>query len=351
MKIAVYTMAKNEAVHVDRFAQTTADADYRIITDTGSTDGTQDLLRERGITVRDAAIMPWRFDTATNVALANVPPDADCCIKLDLDETLSDGWRSEIERLWKDGVNRINYWYTWNWIAPGVPGIKMVTGNIHGRSGYIWRHAGHAALCTTVKCHAVMSHKLEIHHFMINKGRPDYINLLELAVEECPCPRTLYYLGREYYFKNRNDDSIKKFSEYLAHPKSLWKAQRAEAMRFLALCHERKENLDQTLEWLLRASTEKPNVRDIWYEILRYMSKIGDWKGGQWAASRCLKIQNRDPEFVSNTYDAWYDRPFEFAAVCALRAGDINEARGHLAKMKEINPAAKAIPFLEKELS
>jgi hypothetical protein len=40
LKIAVYTIALNESAHVERWANSAADADYRIVADTGSTDDT-----------------------------------------------------------------------------------------------------------------------------------------------------------------------------------------------------------------------------------------------------------------------------------------------------------------------
>ena len=52
MKIAVYTIALNEAAHVERWATSAADADYRIVADTGSTDDTVKRLTRGG---RDGA--------------------------------------------------------------------------------------------------------------------------------------------------------------------------------------------------------------------------------------------------------------------------------------------------------
>ena len=49
LKVAVYTIALNEAMHVDRWADSAVDADYRIIADTGSTDGTVGQLRDKGV--------------------------------------------------------------------------------------------------------------------------------------------------------------------------------------------------------------------------------------------------------------------------------------------------------------
>ena len=44
MKIAVYTIALNEEKFVERWAESCKDADYRLILDNGSTDGTFDAL-------------------------------------------------------------------------------------------------------------------------------------------------------------------------------------------------------------------------------------------------------------------------------------------------------------------
>ena len=43
MKVAVYTVAKNEAKQVQPFMESCRDADLVVIADTGSTDGTPEL--------------------------------------------------------------------------------------------------------------------------------------------------------------------------------------------------------------------------------------------------------------------------------------------------------------------
>jgi hypothetical protein len=49
--IGIYALAKNEAKHAAAWAAATADADVRVVTDTGSTDGTVELLEADGVTV------------------------------------------------------------------------------------------------------------------------------------------------------------------------------------------------------------------------------------------------------------------------------------------------------------
>ena len=80
MKIAVYTIALNEAANAQRWADSAADADYRIVADTGSSDDTVERLTRAGVTVHRIAIRPWRFDDARNAAMALHPGRCGCLL-------------------------------------------------------------------------------------------------------------------------------------------------------------------------------------------------------------------------------------------------------------------------------
>lgn len=344
--IAVYTMAKNEVEHVPRFAETTQGADLVVVTDTGSSDGTPEALRDHGIQVHTSSVVPWRFDTGSNCALCHVPADADICVKLDLDEVLVsiDGkhWREEIEQLWTDGIHRIRYWYTWSWYVPGkVPAVRFRTSNVHARSGFIWRHPGHAALCSTSDGKIAEAAQFEIHHYMVGKSRPNYMPLLQLAVRENRCPRTLFYLGREYAYRKMNEEAIKTLNEYLAHQDSRWKAERANAMRLIAISYENLGDDHQAFGWLMRAHTEYPNVKDIWWETLRHFHDRCDFLGGYWAGLRCIAITNRDTEWTARTERAWREEPYALLARCAWQIGKQDEAVMLLQQAFNIHPESQ----------
>ena len=89
MKVCVYAICKNESQFVGRWMDSMSEADGIYVLDTGSDDGTPELLAARGAVVEVERISPWRFDTARNRSLALVPADADICVCTDLDEVLA----------------------------------------------------------------------------------------------------------------------------------------------------------------------------------------------------------------------------------------------------------------------
>ena len=72
MKVAAYTITKNEEQFVGRWADSCADADYRLVVDTGSTDNTASIALESGCEVGYITIRPWRFETKLDEAITKV---------------------------------------------------------------------------------------------------------------------------------------------------------------------------------------------------------------------------------------------------------------------------------------
>lgn len=82
-------------------------ADGVYVLDTGSSDGTPELLRELGAHVETAIIDPdGVLTTPGNASLVMLPKDADVFICLDLDEVLCPGWREALEAAWTARAQR-----------------------------------------------------------------------------------------------------------------------------------------------------------------------------------------------------------------------------------------------------
>ena len=188
-RVCVYAICKNEAKFARRWMQSMSEADDILVLDTGSDDGTPELLRELGAVVHSEIISPWRFDVARNRSLLYVPEDTDICVCTDLDEVFHEGWRERVEAAWGENVGRLRYRYTWNFNPDGSEGCVFWIDKIHARHGFEWVHPVHEVLrysgntpCITVSAEGV---QLD-HHADDLKPRSQYLPLLEMSVEESP---------------------------------------------------------------------------------------------------------------------------------------------------------------------
>lgn len=206
MKIAVYAIAKNEILHAERFAKACAGADYIVVADTGSTDGTQEALKALGVTVHQIHINPFRFDMARNAALALVPDDVDVCLILDLDEVPEPDFFKKVRKGWKPNADL-------GWIMMKTDENKWERDRLHSRWNWTWKYPCHEVNIFYGN-HAPTDCDIRnatIEHLPDNtKSRGQYFDLLELAVKEYPTDARMWtYMTRERYFRGHWEDVIK----------------------------------------------------------------------------------------------------------------------------------------------
>ena len=226
-RVCVYAICKNEAKFARRWMASMSEADDIVVLDTGSTDGTPELLRSLGASVTEEVISPWRFDTARNRSMELIPPDTDICVCTDLDEVFHPGWRELLERAWSPGAGQATYRYTWSFQPDGSEGVVFWYEKAHARWGYQWVHPVHEVLCWTGPGKpgpTVVADGVQLdHHPDPKKSRGQYLPLLELSVAEDPeDDRNVHYLGREYLYYGRWDDCIATLKRHLAMPSADW---------------------------------------------------------------------------------------------------------------------------------
>lgn len=340
--VAVYTIARNEEQHVDRFMESIInEADCVIVLDTGSTDRTVSLLTEAGAVVHQASVSPFRFDMARNTALALVPADIDICISLDLDEVLTPGWRAAIEACWQDGATRLHYRYVWSWTPAGEPGTVFNSDKIHARHGYRWKHPVHEVLecepgCEekTVTCKGFT---LE-HHMDPNKSRGQYIELLEMSVKEDPDDdRNSHYLTREYSFYKRWDDVLREGQRHLLLKTSTWYKERAKTMRLLAKAHRQKGELRRARGWLYRAISEDPQSRENYLDLAEICLDSEDYLGAYYFARCTQSLTEQEMSYIVDE-SAWSWKPHDIIGVAAYYLGNMEEALENARRACELNP-------------
>lgn len=324
MRVAVYTICKNEQQFVKRFMSSIKnEADMIIVTDTGSTDNTVKLLREEGAIVHEIKVDPWRFDVPRNISLQFVPEDVDVCVCIDLDEILTPGWREAIEQSWTPATTRLRYQYVWNTLPDGRPGITFWYDKIHRRKGYRWVKPVHEVLEyyegpeTQTYCD-----KFTLYHYPDQtKSRGNYLPLLEMGCREQPNDdRNCHYLGREYMFYGMWDQSINELQRHLSLPSATWKPERAASMRYIARCYVAKKNYQEAEIWALKACAEAPGEREPWVDLGKIFYYQQKWSGVYFAMTTALSIIDKPATYICEPA-AWNEEPFDYASIAASNLG------------------------------
>lgn len=241
MKIAIYTICKNEAKHVDAWLDNLVEADQIIVADTGSTDGTIKLfedIAQPNCNLFDINILPFRFDHARNAALALVPADVDVCVSLDLDERLEPGWREGIERAWKQypDLTRLGVRYQTKGFSEFIHNSR-----VHTRSGFFWKDPCHEALHPWMTDdNEVISKSVKINHEPDYDKARDRLSPLAHGVAEEPWNRRrIFYYGRELVLEGKTEAGLAWLKQYMAlwaksGEKSWWEVEQCESYIKLA---------------------------------------------------------------------------------------------------------------------
>jgi len=318
MKIGIYALAKNEAANVPAWESSCREADVRVVTDTGSSDATVELLEAAGVTVARGAPIPWRWDDAHNLSLYHLPADVDVCIRLDLDEVLDPGWRDALEAAWTPQTTKLRYWYQWS------TDVRFLSDRIHTRGGYRWVGATHEGLArwsgeevqTTTEALTIR------HHRQPGKQHKSDLTLLRQAVRENPLDvRMHWYLARELDYA-RDAEAVEAFERYLRMPGGA-ATERAYAYRALARLQP-----DRVKPRLLEAIQAAPQEPEAFLAFAEMAEQMGDWVSALYYARHAAFCPPANQSHASDPR-AYGPRAPELACVAASRLGLDGEALKH----------------------
>ena len=244
-KICIYAMCKNEKQFVKQWLDSMEEANYIVVLDTGSTDGTYEMLKNdpRVFRCEQKIISPWRFDVARNESLKLVPEDANILMSTDLDELLDKGWAKPLREKWIDGYHKRGYYtYAWSHNESGEPGRVFIYDKIHSKDWH-WQFPVHEMLVLPdgtqdfpAEQSVFFGEEIYLHHWPdLSKSRGSYLGLRELRKQEYE--NDYYgriYLAHEYYYREQYENSINELKDILVkHDKECSLVEKASCYLFM----------------------------------------------------------------------------------------------------------------------
>jgi tetratricopeptide (TPR) repeat protein len=342
MKIAAYFIFKDERENARELAQCLKEADATFALDTGSSDGTAEILREEGVqvfnwpTVQDlSAPNAFRFDEARNRLLEYIPEDFDVCAAIDCDERFRPGWRAAIERGWTPEGTHGRYRYNL-FDADGQLLRYSLYDRIHARKGARWIHAAHETVAFDREpVHVYLPDLILDHKRNWDAPRGYYLELIRLAAREEPDDwRVQFMLGRDLLVLGDPREAAEQLEMVLAMDRK--GVFEAEALKCMVSAQQRLGNLELAAKYADDMIRANPTSRDGYVTAARIAQSRGDWPGAYMYATTALRL-NASPLAETDAV-AFGALPWDIAASGAAGIGLFTEALTLARKALEFSP-------------
>lgn len=359
VKICIYAICKNEIKFVDKWLDSMQEADYIVVLDTGSTDGTYEKLAAdpRVTRLEQKEIKPWRFDVARNESMKLVPEDADVLFCTDFDEVLEPGWGALIRENWKPNTMRGRYQYIWSHTDTGAAAVTYVYDKMHNRD-YQWYFPVHEVLgldpdpVKMLDKEAAQADRLidfgqsiVLHHYPDpEKSRSSYLDLLKLRWEENPndCYSS-YLLAREYGVYRDYDSALELFEKTLELTEEYdFAIVRQAALGGMGDIHLYRQNYPEAIVCFTLQVQTMPDYRDGYVRLAECYDALGATEAAVGFIKEAFKKTFQHYDWSEHS-EMWTGRPENLLSYYYLKLGNYKEALPQAIKALQADPNNKQI--------
>ena len=269
---AAYTILKNEIKYIEKWLYYAKPFTYRVLLDTGSTDGSWELLQEyaskdAGLIIEQKTFDPWRFDVARKYNLAMVPKNVVWCLSPDLDEYYSINTLETMEKLITDipdvtsiTSDRLDIYS--RTVRVGPPNF-MPTNKIHLRADYTWSQPIYEHLAWIHKDRyekEVYCDEIYLVHDQDFKKqeRPElYIKMLREEYQKNPTNTwCLWFLVYHFYKSENLEEYIPAACNYLKFDKNRNSNNYKDLMKDLIMLYHHEQTLNQQQKLLIKQTLD-----------------------------------------------------------------------------------------------
>lgn len=281
--VAVCMIVKNEEVLLARALESVKDADAIYICDTGSTDNTIAVARRYTDNICLKYVWDDDFASAQNHCKSHAKEDF--ILSLDADEFVHDF--SEVRKAIELGKDMIRV----GMIAEGSSRLEFGFGRLFRNSPDIyWVQPIHKHLNIPGEGENVGNVKITFGWSPAHANDPDRaLRILEKTVAaETEPGRNLYYLGREYWYKQRYKECTATLGRYVQV--SGWPAEKAEAFLIMAQCYSAQGLDEDARDACLQAIKINANFK----EAIQWMADISTPENSPQWKRMAKTANNRD---------------------------------------------------------
>jgi glycosyltransferase involved in cell wall biosynthesis len=284
--ISAVLIVKNEEALLERCLQSLDGIDEIVVCDTGSTDDTVNIVKTFAFIYNIALThFEWCDDFAAARNYAKSFATHDWVLSIDADEVLA-----------PDGVDRIRTAIT-NAKHASTLAVRLVaegSGHEHWvprifRKEIDW--VGQVHELPAVTAQMGVDTFITYGYSPAHDQDPDRtLRILESIAD--PAPRDLYYLAREYHYRQQWESAVDVYSKYL--DVATWMPERADAWLMTAQCLWQLQRGDEAREACAAAIVNNANFR----EALEFMAEMSwDDNADRWRSFAEL-ADNRNVLFV-----------------------------------------------------
>ena len=340
-KICVYCICKNESKFVDRFMDALEEIkDDIYVLDTGSTDNTVELFKNRNAHVFEKKYEHFKFDEARNDALNMVPKDYDICISLDIDDVIQKGFVDVINRVWDDNTNQLEYTYYYAMDEYDNPIVIQKIDKIHSRNNFYWEYPVHEVLrfAGNYSVRKYTDEILVIHRPDVSKSRAFYLDLLEERVKDYPNDtRNVFLLAREYKRVGKYFESIKMCHRYLELNNSAYNGEKVKVECILAFSFRQLKMYEESELWADKAIQDRKDTRAPYYEKILTYYECKRYEDLIRAGEEALKIETYNSDVMDDA-GCWNGSIPDYMSLAYYYLNDYNNAIKYVDITLEQNP-------------
>lgn len=260
MKLAAYAISKNEQANVERFCDQVAHFDHVTVLDTGSTDQTVALLKQRGVHVHAHTFDPFDFSQARNMCMNLVPDHMDWLMVLDFNDHFD-----HVHELRHILSHTQAHAATVNYLSSESDTYVEHKIRLHRPHTHAWVKSVHEYLVPS-HSHMICVHvPWNVTKHVSEKARKHafYTEICEWAHVKYPEDPHYSWWALSYYRNVQNWQKVRYFCEhYLSHTQAYTLEFRIYAWIYLSECVQ-SENWHTCVDMAIHAFSESLKFREI----------------------------------------------------------------------------------------